>query len=475
MPAPLVNRIRQLFRAEHGFALIFALGAMVALGATTTTAIVYATQNESSASRSKADATALALAEAGANNALAVLNASQCPRCTDAVPRASQGYEGGTAEWFGVLTGGVWTLTGIGHVRNPTGPGAPEVTRTVSVRASLGSARRASANNAVWNYIYADSLVGCTSFANSVVVDVPVYIRGNLCMTNSAQMTGDSLRVGGNLTISQSATVGTATQPIREVHIAGTCTLNGGTPHSPCGPADSVYGTTIDTDNSGLTKPAVDLPYWYENSMPGPRHRCTTGSFPGGFDNDTVMNRSLTQPVDLAPTTAYDCTVRDANGFIVGRIAWTPGRPGKLILQGTIFFDGDIVFRQQTDLVYEGKATIYASGKITIANQTIICGAPGCPDNWNPNTSMLALVAGSSTDQVGFSIGNYSKFQGAIYAVTDFKDGNNTITWGPVIANQIHLQNSTLNFYVPIDTLIPGMPATYEEVTTINLLPGSWS
>jgi hypothetical protein len=87
---------------------------------------------------------------------------------------------------------------------------------------------------------------------------------------------------------------------------------------------------------------------------------------------------------------------------------------------------------------------------------------------------MLALVAGSSTDATGFQIGNYSKFQGAIYAVTDFRDGNNTITWGPIIADEIHLLNSTLKLYVPLDALMPGMPATYEEITTIEFLNGSW-
>ena len=454
-------------------ALALALCVSVVLGVSGTSVMVYTTQNYGASARSKADLKALALAEAGVNYAFSVLQAAPNPKDPNSVQRRSVALEDGEVTYFGVLTGSTWKLTGIGRVRNPSGPGTSDVVRTVSAGATLGSARRSAANNAVWNYIYTDELTGCTSLANSVVVDVPMYVRGNLCMTNSAQMSGFSLRVGGTVSLSQSASIGTATENIREAHIGGGCKLDNGALVSPCGAAQHVYADVSDTDKSGLTKPAVDLPYWYENAMPGPKHNCTSGSFPGGFDNDGVMNRSR-PVVDLTPNFAYDCQVRDANGFLVGRIAWTPGAPGSLKILGTIFFDGDIEFRQLTELVYEGRATIYSSGKITIANRTIICGAVGCPDSWNPNQSLLALIAGASTEPIGFSIGNYSKFQGAIYVVNDFKDGNNTVTWGPIIARQIHLQNSTLNYYVPMETLAPGMPATYEETTTVTLVPGSW-
>ena len=72
------------------------------------------------------------------------------------------------------------------------------------------------------------------------------------------------------------------------------------------------------------------------------------------------------------------------------------------------------------------------------------------------------------------AIGNNSRFQGAAYAVTDFREGNNTIFWGPVIANQVYLINSTIHEYVPIGTLLPGMPATYEEMITLVNVAGSW-
>ena len=472
MHRPLRQLLRRLARSEDGFALVVALGSLTVLGIAGGSALLYSQQNFGEAAHSKADQQALALAEAGLNNALHTLHTVENPKDGSSLLLASKNYEGGRAEWWGELRGSTWLIYGRGTVRNPTG-GSREVTRLVRGRATLGAARSPAASNAVWNYLFADNIANCTSFSNSVVVDVPVYVRGNLCLSNSAQVTGFALRVGGDVYLSQSASIGTALKPIREVHVGGSCVLNNGTPHSPCGAGDQVYAQASDNDNSGLTKPAVDLPYWYANAMPGPKHGCTVGSFPGGFDNDGVMNRSR-PVVDLTPNTAYDCRVYDANGYLIGQLTWTPGRPGKLVIAGTIFFDGDISFRQQNDFVYEGRATIYSSGKITIANQTHICGAPGCPDDWNPNTSMLALVAGSSTDATGFQIGNYSRFQGAIYAVTDFRDGNNTITWGPIIADEIHLLNSTLKLYVPLDALMPGMPATYEEITTIEFVNGSW-
>jgi hypothetical protein len=73
------------------------------------------------------------------------------------------------------------------------------------------------------------------------------------------------------------------------------------------------------------------------------------------------------------------------------------------------------------------------------------------------------------------TINNYSVFQGAVYTVCDYREGNNVTLWGPIISHQVYLQNSTTNFYVPIGTPLPGMPATYDQVQQIVPEPGSWS
>ncbi len=206
---------------------------------------------------------------------------------------------------------------------------------------------------------------------------------------------------------------------------------------------------------------------WYYNAEPGPRHPCTVGSFPGGFDNDATPNGSRAA-VDLTPGTSYDCRVYDGSGALVGQLSWNPTTKA-LTIAGTIYFDGAIVFSQSNRAIYSGRATIYAAGDITMSNQTTICGDPECDTDWNPQQNLLAFVSGRNV-----TIGNNANFQGAIYAVNDYAESNNSTVWGPIIARRVALANSSVNHYVPIGTLMPGMPATYEDVVTITNEPGSW-
>jgi hypothetical protein len=127
---------------------------------------------------------------------------------------------------------------------------------------------------------------------------------------------------------------------------------------------------------------------------------------------------------------------------------------------------------QYSAAVYEGRATIYAAGRVTLAQPSSLYGVAACDETWKPEDDLLSIVAGAPTGD-SVEIANFSHFQGAICAVNDFREGNNSTVWGPIIADQIYLQNSTLNHYVPIGTLLPGMPATYDEVT-LTTEPGSF-
>ena len=99
----------------------------------------------------------------------------------------------------------------------------------------------------------------------------------------------------------------------------------------------------------------------------------------------------------------------------------------------------------------------------------MLCGDPECDADWDPQANLLAFVSGDDV-----RVGQQSDFQGAIYAVGDYSEDNNSTFWGPIIADTISLSNSTTNYYVPIGTLMPGMPATYDDVVTITNEPGSW-
>lgn len=458
--------------------MVMSLGMSSVLAISGTSAVLYTTGGERAANRSKAELRAQSLAEAGVNYAFATLYNASDPTLSGAVPPRSQPLEGGTVEYYGTLDQETnrWTLTGIGRVASPN-PNGGDVVKIVRGRARIGSSTHGSDNNAVWNYVYADATSGCTSIGNSVNINVPLYIRGNLCLSNSANMTGYSLQVGGTLSLSNTSHIGSsdsnassldAENPqVHEVHVAGGCRLGtSGAFTSPCGPAQRVYSEVPpDANPVALTKPPIDLEGWYQNAYPGPMHGCTTGSFPGGFDNDGVMNRSR-GTVTLNPSTEYDCQVRDAQNNLIGRIAWDPITKALTIL-GTIFFDGDIEFANSSQVFYSGRATIYSSGTISLRNSTQVCGVSTCDEAWNPLQNLLAFVAGSSTDATGFSVEQYSTFQGGVYVVNDYIEQNNSTVWGPIIARQLDLQNSTINHYVPLGVLMPGMPQTFEEAVSL--------
>ena len=452
------------------------IGISLILGVTGTTSMIYSSENVRSAAVSKDDERAVSLAEAGLNYAYSTLYNAPDPTMPGAVPQRSEAADNGTITWWGTLDTqtNTWTLTGRGSLPNPAG--GVDMIRTLHGRASIQSTSVGTANNAIWNYIYADGPT-CTTLANSVNVNVPIYIKGDLCLQNSAQVSGLNtvLQVGGTLTLNNSSHIATAGAPLAEVHVAGGCKA-GNTIHNPCGPVDNVYSTMApDSVTTGLEKPPVDLAYWYSNSKPGPRQACTTQTgTPPSFDNDTTMNRSLSSAVNLTPSLAYDCQVRDAQGNLLGQIAWTPGSPGTLTIAGTIFFDGNIVFSNLVNAVYVGRATIYAAGTISFGNSTTLCGVAGCNSNWQATQNLLAFVAGSSTDTVGFSIQNSSTFQGAIYAVNDYSEQNSANVWGPIIARQVSLQNNTSNHYVPLGTLLGGMPQSSQQAVSIVNQQGSW-
>jgi hypothetical protein len=474
------GRSKSRFRDESGFALVLALAVMVALGTAVTSVAYYASSNFHSSIRSSSSQSALALAEAGLNMAFSTLEHAPDPTAPSAIsatPVADVALAGGYATYYGSydFTAQVWTLTGIGKAPDTSRPGS-FIVRAVKGRAAIGTASRADASNGAWKYIYSDDPNSCATLSNNTVVAVPVLVRGNLCLNNSAKITGTAIQVDGTVTLSnQQTSVGTLASPMTEIHIGKGCSLTGAFYDNPCTTADRVYGVnTPDSNLIAMSKPAIDLAGWYWNAMPGPMHPCTSGSFPGGFDNNAVLDRS-NGTIDLTPKTAYDCTVRDAAGTIVGRIAWTPGSPGSLVVTGTIFFDANITMSQLVQAVYSGRGTIYSSGTITMSNQVSLCPASGCGSSWDPNVDLLAFVAGSSTDQVGFSIGNNSTFAGAVYAVNDYSAGNSSQMWGPIVARQIYISNSTLNNFPPIMKLMTGMPSSYSTVTTVTAVQGSWS
>jgi hypothetical protein len=420
--------------------------------------------SQSSSERSSATDRAVALAEAGADQAVSLLSKSTDVMSPTAVSSSSENGQGGTLSWSGTLAGSTWTLTGTGTVPSPSG-GSP-VLRTVTKQVSVSTV------DSPWHYLFAANQSGCMTVNNNATISAPLYVTGNLCVSNNAHLTGSPVQVTGTTTVGNNASIGYSGTPIAEAHLAGGCTGGVPNPHA-CGPSDSVYATVLNQTVTPLTKPTIDLPYWYQNAKPGPMNNCTVGSIPGGFDNDSGAgvppNPNVSRATfNLTPGAAYNCEYwAGSPSALVGRLTWSPST-NTLTVLGTIFFDGSIAI--SGDVVYQGRATIYSSGAITTSNNTRLCGVSGCTAAWNPSANLLALVAGSSTAPTGFSLSNNAVFQVAAYVVNDYSVSNNAVNWGPVIARGISISNNASNS-LSIGALPPGAPGMD---STLHLVSGSY-
>jgi len=467
--------MRRTLRDESGVTLVMAVCIMSVLMATGATLVFYANSNARHAEYSTENARALNLAEAGVSYARSILWSAADPTQANAVPSGSLTLEGGTVTYSGTydVATSVWTLTGTGTHTNPTGGGSL-VSRSASsdVVVITGSASA----DPVWSYNYSDALSGCLTIANNASFSAPLYVRGNLCVSNNAYFTGSSLHVGGTLTVGNNGSVGYSATPVPAVNVTGGCTGGSPDPHAcVSGPTDKVYdGNGVVTQNpTTLTKPAVDLTYWYQNASPGPLNACTFGTgVPGGFDSGTggttvPPNPNRSRPsFTLTPASAYSCQTA------TGQLSWTPGNPGTLDIDGTIFFDGDIVVPNNANVVYQGRATIYASGTVLLSNNARLCGISGCTASWNTDTNYLVFVVGAPTGTT-FTIRDNAVYQGGAYVVANYLLWNNAANWGPVVAGQLDIANNSGSF-IPLTSLPPGAPGYTAGAPTLQNVPDSY-
>jgi hypothetical protein len=402
-----------------------------------------------------------------------VSNASD-PRDPSALATTSDTFEGGaSATWTGTVNGDTWTITSTSTVKNPSR--AADVHRTVSSQFRMGVDGVGSVP--AWQYTYADG-PNCMTLQNNTEISVPFYIVGNMCLQNSANPTAAEITVKGHITLQNSSQIGSPSKPITALHTSG-CSRNQNGPWTlaNCDAAHNVYAATVDSVFKNVSKPAVDLPYWYAYSKPGPRNNCTNGSFPGGFDNDSTLNHSRAA-VHLLPSTGYSCTVT-VGSSTVGKLIWTPGSPGTLQISGVIFIDGDIVFSNYEQAVYSGRGTIYTSGTVTFQNFAFLCGAAGCNVNaWDGDNDMITFVAACGDPSSGcdsashpdsFLTQNQTYFQGGVWSYNDTRQQNNSLIEGPTISRQLYLENSAVAQKWPsIDFVSYGAPA---PIGSTKLIP----
>jgi Tfp pilus assembly protein PilX len=472
--------IRRL-RDQNGIALIFALGVLIVISITTIALLSYSSSGVRTIRYDDARQKAAAAAEGGLNEAASVINhCAANPMSCDvrdpsALPAGSDTFDGSSTSWTGSVNGDTWTFTSTATVKNPSG--GADVHKTASTQFRVGVDGQGLAP--AWQYTYADA-PSCLTLENSTQIAVPFYIAGDLCLKNSANPIADEITVKGHITLRNSSMIGSPSKPITALHTSGCSTSdNGPWTLANCTPANHVYTTTVDSTFANVSKPAADFNYWYAYSKPGPKNNCTSGSVPGGFDNNTTLDHSLGD-IQLLGSTAYSCTFT-AGPSTIGKIAWTPGSPGNLQVSGVLFFDGNLKFDNTDQAVYSGRATIYTSGKIEFKNSAYLCGAASCNATaWDGDNNMITFVAeGCKTFSAGsctsyeddtFVTHDSTKFQGGVWAYNDAKQEQSSLIEGPTIARQIYLKNSAVAQVWPsIDFVSYGAPAPIGSVTLVPI------
>lgn len=504
---------RRLLADERGFSLVFAILTMLVTSVTLTAAIEYTTSNSRGSTRSKADQVAYALAEAGLANGAAVLsnpsnNALQQSILPSSEPDPSNPndtnyiaeYEGGTAKWWGVLEGTIWTMHGLGIVTDPTGKTAPVIrhaTSTIKIQPTLTQ----NLNSNAWNYMFAkNTSAACdVRLENSVAVDASLYILGDLCFYNSSKIVKaaapdiTSLVVGQHLYIDPpSPTVGTSSAKIAEAHIAGGCRVGGVAPGtagetwtSPCTTSQKVFADTV-TNNAIVNDggPTADFGYWYSNAKPGPAQACTTSS---NFSATTFESSGSTTrdnsaaTFNLTPSSSYTCRFYDVPpaSDLLGELSWD-NTTKTLTVKGVIYIDGSAYVSNNATNIYKGQGTLYLSGTFVINGTSQLCGgvASGNCDftAWDPNTEMFGIIAdGKDTSGYGVKLQNSARLQGSIYATWNVLLENQTQFDGPLVAGSFTLENNVATHEFPTISLVPigwpGNPTVYAEPQP----PGNYS
>ena len=466
------GRARARLADSSGVALATALGTMLALSVSVVSMIEFSAASSRHAADQRIRQQAFVLAEAGVNDAASRL--AQNPSAFTGAA-ATEAYPGGTVTTSGSLAGDVWTLTSTASVPS-SNAGSGEVRRTVSQDLRVSYAVPMTGNEA-YRYVFTNA-VTCTLFQNSFTITAPLYVTGDLCLRNTAQYLGSQLMVRGTVETDNTASVGTSSDLVEDVHIGGGCRYTSSEvfllPPTGCGADDHIWPGSFSSTVPTYSKPAVNLDNAYATAKPGPNYPCTVGSLPVGtvFDNGGGRNGSAPK-FQLFASSNYDCQ-RWEGGQLVGQLKWTNGDPGALVVSGTIFFDGDVEVAQQKNAVYSGTGTIYANKKVVIQNQTTLCAVSGCDTSWDPNDHLLTLVAGSA-EVPSFEIQNNTSVQAAVYTVGGFKIQNSAQMQGPIIASAIDVQNSAiLKDWTDLTSLPPGVPANGAPTVIVAPVAGSW-
>jgi hypothetical protein len=359
-----------------------------------------------------------------------------------------------------------------------------QISRTLTAKVPVVPTYTQPLNNPSWNFIYSRGTgQACDmTIQQSVVVNSPLYVAGNLCLNNTATINKGPLVVQGGLTMSQSANqVGSSSTPINQLGVRNGCKWKNNALHNPCQQGagasglDNIWANSI-TNNPGTSAPpTVDWDAWYLNANPGPYYPCLqTSGVPPTFDNDqgastspnvAKRNNSIPTVLDLTPSTSYTCK---ASG---GELSWN-ATTKVLTANGTIFIDGSAQVQNGAVNTYTGSATIYLSGTLLIKNSKLcqaVSAGTCTTTGWDPSQKMLVFVvngngsAGAPQSQVnsGDSVQLVSAYaQGALYGTNAIDLDTTSQVDGPMNGSTVKLGQSVSSTFPPFSIVPEGMPGT---------------
>jgi Flp pilus assembly protein TadG len=513
-----VTRMRALhLRDERGVALVMAMLVLVVFAIALTSIIYFTSSNERTSNYQKASQVARSLAEAGVNNAISIVsnpaNANYLLNdgvhtpttlLPDQAHAYTSTYPGGTVTWWGTFDWAhlVWTLSATSTVDNPTGPSAADIHKTMTAKIQVHLPTPKALTLGVWNWIYSPKDAGTntcdTQMDNSVTIQVPVWVGGNLCLRNSIKVQRPIYVHGWLNNATAQAAVGSNSTPVSEAYVGTSCWYLNNTIYNPCRVDGGSVKTNVWASNlynqstgipagsvfNGISAPPIcwgpgdcagdPVGGWYSVASPGPKHPCEVASTsPAGnalpvFETpgDTLVNESVPGVFNLTPD-AYDYTCKTASG----ELSWNR-TTRTLTAQGIIYIDGSATVTSSGNqpVVYKGwgnngactsdgscQAVLFLSGTFLDRGEHLcaVAGANDCdPNGWDPNKKLLIVLTRGQGGQLPVGDGvnvitNGATFQGGFYARYRIVTGQGGWVQGPLVSGTETVvvgQSTTLAF-----------------------------
>ncbi len=380
-----MKKVRGILRNETGSALLIALGAILILSILSIGVMEIAQNDIKASGRTKKSTQALHVAEAGIDKALWELkqlppeNVSGSFEVSTSVGTATVSNTQDAQEQY------LWTVISTGEVSGG-------IKRIIKVKVF---------NLSYWNMIMAaETLTASGGGVNGTTsVDGPFYVRGNLELSGSSEITSGPLFIkDGVLDLKSSGCgVGTEVEPIvlyleqgmtGHTDVVHYSSLSYETPNinlPTFGQAEmqdlefEARDQSVDV-TKGYTELAADEATSYSRKYSG-----VSSGYYKVIDNNTTATTPIGSGVSSLTISSSTPSFGDpgTDASPIDDFAWDLST-NTLTVRGTVYVDGPVTI--STDIEYEGNGAIVANGDITIENDILAATT-------FPGSSCLGLIS----------------------------------------------------------------------------------